>query len=176
MSPSCIGRVSGMPWQITSLAEVHRLFGIEVVVERARIGVALDVQLVAVGVDLLGRHAGPQVLAGEAQDLGRHLAGVAHALDDLGRLDPRLVPVDRRRRTRRTGGARCARARCASVRPRPAGHGLRSACGSACTCGRFHTNTDRWPAAAGWGLRQPFASGHPVYERLVPGSRTVPTP
>ena len=27
MSPSCIVRVSGMPWQITSLAEVHRLFG-----------------------------------------------------------------------------------------------------------------------------------------------------
>ena len=48
-----------------------------------------------VDVDLVGRHAGPHLLAGEAQDLGGNLAGVAHALDDLGRLDPRLVPADR---------------------------------------------------------------------------------
>ena len=66
---------------------------VAVVVERARVGAALDVELVAVGIDLVGRHARAEVLAGEAQDLGRHRTGVAHPLDHVGRLDAGLVPL-----------------------------------------------------------------------------------
>ena len=85
-----------------------------VVVERRRVGVALDVQLVDVHVDLVGGDAGPHHLAGQAQDLGGDGAGVAHPLDDLGRLDPRLVPRGPGRRCRRTAAGRCAPARSAS--------------------------------------------------------------
>ena len=92
MSPSCSTRLSGMPWQMTSLTLVHTLFGIAVVVERAGVGAALDGGLVDEHVDLVGGDAGADDLAGQAQDLGRHDAGVAHALDDVGRLHPRLGP------------------------------------------------------------------------------------
>ena len=44
-------------------------------------------------VDLVGGDAGAHHLAGQAQHLGGDRAGVAHALDDLGRLDPRLGPA-----------------------------------------------------------------------------------
>ena len=64
-----------------------------VVVERARVGVALDAELVHVAVDRVGGDAGLHHLAGEAQHLGGDDAGVAHALDDLGALDPRLGPA-----------------------------------------------------------------------------------
>ena len=55
-----------------------------VVVERRRVGVALDVQLVDVLVDLVGGDVRAHHLAGEAQDLGGDGAGPAHAGDDLG--------------------------------------------------------------------------------------------
>ena len=66
-----------------------------VVVERRRIGVALDVQLVDVLVDLVGGDAGADELAGQPEDLGGHDAGAAHPGDDIGILDAGLVPVDR---------------------------------------------------------------------------------
>ena len=81
-----------MPWQMTSLTDGAHALREAVVVERARVGVALDAQLVHVLVDLVGGDARAHHLAGQAQHLGGDGAGVAHALDDLGRLDPRLGP------------------------------------------------------------------------------------
>ncbi len=59
-----------------------------VVVERARVGVAFDAQVVDVHVDRIGRDPGGDHLAGQAQHLGGDDAGVAHAFDDVGGLDP----------------------------------------------------------------------------------------
>ena len=70
MSPSCSGRRVG-----DAVADhlVHRgahALRVAVVVERRRVAVALDVQLVHVGVDLVGGDARAHPLAGEAEDLG----------------------------------------------------------------------------------------------------------
>ena len=58
MSPSCSARASGMPWQMTSLTDVQHALREAVVVERAGVGAALDVQLVDEDVDLVGGDAG----------------------------------------------------------------------------------------------------------------------
>ena len=51
------------------------------VVERAGIGIALDVEVVDVGIDLVGGDTRSYGLASEAQDLGRHRPSPAHPLD-----------------------------------------------------------------------------------------------
>ena len=78
-----------------------------VVVERRRVGVALDVQLVDVRVDLVGGDARAHELAGQAQDLGGDGAGAPHPGDDLGRLDCAARPTAPGARSRRTAGGRC---------------------------------------------------------------------
>ena len=67
MSPSSSGRLSGMPWQITSFTEVQIDFGKPVVVERAR--VAAEPQRLRVGdlVERVGRDARADRVARHAE-------------------------------------------------------------------------------------------------------------
>ena len=70
MSPSCSAPRVGDAVADDLVDRGAQALGVAVVVERARVGAALDVELVAVRVDLVGGDPGPHELAGEAQDLG----------------------------------------------------------------------------------------------------------
>ncbi len=111
MSPSSRHGESGMPWQMTSLTRRAHALREAVVVERARVGAALDARARArstsiSSVVMPGRTISPARRSTSAA----MRAGVAHALDDLGRLDPRLVPPDRTPGLGVRRAARCGRA------------------------------------------------------------------
>ena len=81
MSPSASRRESGMPWQMTSLTELHRDFGIAAVVERGGVGAGGDHRLVADPVEFVGGDARRHVAADLDEGLGGDPAGRAHGLD-----------------------------------------------------------------------------------------------
>ncbi len=63
------------------------------ILQRARVGLHVDRGLMAGGIDLFGRRSGLTQLAEHGQGVGGITPGSAHALDDIGRLDPGLVPT-----------------------------------------------------------------------------------
>ncbi|CAB5025171.1 unannotated protein [freshwater metagenome] len=63
------------------------------IVERTWVCAAFNGEIVNEDVDVVRGHAGLNVFAGKSQDVGGHIAGVTHALDDLGSLDARFVPT-----------------------------------------------------------------------------------
>ena len=74
MSPSSRARLSGMPWQMTSLTEVQSALRVAVVVERTRVAPVPNARVVADGVELVGGDAGGDGAAGLLEDLGGRLA------------------------------------------------------------------------------------------------------
>ena len=99
-SPSASGRESGMPWQITSLTDVHSDFGITLVAERGRVRAVRDQELVADPVELVGGDAGGDVPADLDQGVSRDASGDPHAGDRVGVLHHRVVVVGLRPRPR----------------------------------------------------------------------------
>ena len=71
MSPSASGRLSGMPWQMTSLTDVQTDFGKPAVVERARVAAELEGLLVDDRVEAVGGDAGLDERADVQEDVGR---------------------------------------------------------------------------------------------------------
>ena len=113
MSPSCSDRGVGDAVADDLVDRRAHALREAVVVERARVGAALDGELVDVGVDLVGGDAGRTVSPARRSTSAAIRPGVAHALDDLGRLHARLVPARRHAGVgvRRPGDARRARVR-----------------------------------------------------------------
>ena len=157
---------------------------VAVVVERAGIAAVADARVVAHHVEVVGRDAGGDRLPGLLQDLGRGAAGPPQAGDLLVGLDE---PARCRARACRSGRSRAGRSRAGpgggasparaapTGRPRPArGRGprrrprtrRRRPCGSACTCDRCRTSTDRWTWAA-WSQQ---------LQRYRPLDASLPTP
>ena len=63
------------------------------IVERTWICAAFNGEIVNKDVDVVGGHAWLNVFAGKSQDIDGHIAGITHALDDVGSLDARFVPA-----------------------------------------------------------------------------------
>ena len=88
------------------------------VAQRRRVGAVVDHVLVGDAVQLVGRHAGSDGLAGLGQRARRDAPGDAHLLDHLGRLHPRFAALARRRLAHVLGARRSTWAPAASVTPR----------------------------------------------------------
>ena len=86
MSPSTSARSSGMPWQMTSLTEVHTDFGKPRYRSGTRVHAPGEVRLVRDAVELVGGDADPDRGTG----LGEHVARDAARRDASAR--SRRVP------------------------------------------------------------------------------------
>ena len=63
------------------------------IVERTWVCATFNGEIVNEDVDVVRGHAWLNVFAGKSQDVGSHIAGITHALDDLGSFDARFVPT-----------------------------------------------------------------------------------
>ena len=117
MSPSSSTVSSGMPWQITSLSEVHDRLRVAAVAERRRVGAVLDEEVVGDRVEFVGGDARSDGGADRLDGLGRDPPAGADPLDLGGRVDvgagerTRSGPADVLGPGDRSAGT-AARARC----------------------------------------------------------------
>ena len=63
------------------------------IVERTWVCAAFNSEVVYEDVNVVRGHAGLYVFAGKTQDVGGHIAGVTHPLDDVGSFDSGFVPA-----------------------------------------------------------------------------------